>query len=535
MAKDEWEEKFEKWRKEKKRKVVVVASDDGAHPARDHARDSRSLPHPPKNVSRNELAHPHRKEPGHINILRAFVWLIPIVIIVYLVFSNFIVNHEFVYVYDLGDEGEKYLTPAERVSDVLSVGEINYRELTRGLVYFDVEIPRGGEKVFVNVRLKDNFPEGGKISIGAKDEEEWHYLYNLIFNPNLDLSAYDSVDRVYRINPELELLGLEELKLQDGVIVAAEDFEPIANYVEDYSKEETVIDLSLRGGHVFYVYAEDYLDIEFKKQDLNWYEGSDELRIVLYDLQGRVMEFTEIQDDGETEKTSKLGAMQSEFLVAVGLERGVYKLEFSDFDGLIREIKINTNKIVAEKVFLADNSLYGLETRQSRLYTDYDLERTLKFLTYHEAGLQKIFFNNGQSEMFDFSIEDEPAYRKIGPGKYMLTFLKNDIVVESPEYFAFTEEGYFHPWKQKVVPANRDSWVFENVDYLVTDYKQPVEDGDWIIVGTEFDIAEDGLFVKDNKLSLVFNVPHLSKDETKNYTIPVDWIEIKVFKPGAFS
>ncbi|MBU0467124.1 MAG: hypothetical protein KKD94_04005, partial [Nanoarchaeota archaeon] len=126
------------------------------------------------------------------------------------------------------------------------------------------------------------------------------YLYNLIFNPNLDLSAYDSVDRVYRINPELELLGLEELKLQDGVIVAAEDFEPIANYVEDYSKEETVIDLSLRGGHVFYVYAEDYLDIEFKKQDLNWYEGSDELRIVLYDLQGRVMEFTEIQDDGET-------------------------------------------------------------------------------------------------------------------------------------------------------------------------------------------------------------------------------------------
>ena len=39
---------------------------------------------------------------------------------------------------------------------------------------------------------------------------------------------------------------------------------------------------------------------------------------------------------------------------------------------------------------------------------------------------------------------------------------------------------------------------------------------------------------KDNKLSLVFNIPHLSKEWYKNNTIPLDWIDITVYKPGLF-
>jgi hypothetical protein len=220
--------------------------------------------------------------------------------------------------------------------------------------------------------------------------------------------------------------------------------------------------------------------------------------------------------------------------VAGGLSEGVYRLEIVDFDGLITKIKANTNKIVAEKVFLADSSVYGVDQKQSKLYFDYEKSVTMRLITYHAQGLQKILFTkDGEVQPFGFNIEDEPMFKKVEAGNYVVTFPKNDIVVESPEYFAFAEDGYFRPWKQKVVKVNSPEWVMDSIDYLVVDYTAPETEGDWIIVETEFDLVEDKLWVNDQgELSLVFNVPHLA--EESNYTIPVDWIDVTVYKPGAW-
>ena len=38
----------------------------------------------------------------------------------------------------------------------------------------------------------------------------------------------------------------------------------------------------------------------------------------------------------------------------------------------------------------------------------------------------------------------------------------------------------------------------------------------------------------DNEVSLVFNVPHLFRNDTQNNTIPIDWINVTVYKPGIF-
>jgi hypothetical protein len=39
---------------------------------------------------------------------------------------------------------------------------------------------------------------------------------------------------------------------------------------------------------------------------------------------------------------------------------------------------------------------------------------------------------------------------------------------------------------------------------------------------------KEDLFIKANKLSFCFNVPHLSIPEESERTIPIDWIEINV-------
>jgi hypothetical protein len=56
---------------------------------------------------------------------------------------------------------------------------------------------------------------------------------------------------------------------------------------------------------------------------------------------------------------------------------------------------------------------------------------------------------------------------------------------------------------------------------------------DWIIIETTFNAKENNItLINKGQLSLLINAPHLGKNETKNYTIPIDWINITVYKPG---
>lgn len=116
------------------------------------------------------------------NLGKIIAILVPVLIIGYVIYSNFISNNDFNYIYDIGSEEDNSLTPQNRISDKIIEEKVNYRNLTGQLVYFDVPIPRGSDSVDVEIRFHNNFPENGKIAVGAKDQQEWHYLYNWVFN-----------------------------------------------------------------------------------------------------------------------------------------------------------------------------------------------------------------------------------------------------------------------------------------------------------------------------------------------------------------
>lgn len=119
---------------------------------------------------------PHEKS----NKTKNIITLIPIVIILLLIANNFLIDRTFTKFYDIGNN-DKYLTPLNRISE--STNE--YRNLTGHLVYFDVTLPTGTESIKVETRLQPNLPNNSKISMGAKDQDVWHYKYNLIFDPKL--------------------------------------------------------------------------------------------------------------------------------------------------------------------------------------------------------------------------------------------------------------------------------------------------------------------------------------------------------------
>lgn len=538
---DDWEEMYRSWKTEREREKMLKEHETKkveAKVSEIKKKIIRDVDFIERKVSSlNNVSWTNLTKPKHDRFFKIIILIIPILIFGYLIYSNFIASKEFGYFYDIGTEKDNYLTPVSRISGIENTEDYNFRDLTGSLVYFNVPVARGADKIEVSVRFKDNFPENARFSLGAKDKEDWHYKWNQIYNTGFrGLEEFENKEGVYRMNNDLELLDVNELKERsDIIIVSDKPFKALANKIDDYKSEETVINRTLRGGHVFYIYISRDLEMEIKKQDLNWYANEDELVVSLYDSDNILIKELLIEDDGIIDVNKNESRIQTAVFRAEDLAEGVYRLEFGNFDGLIREIKINTNKIVAESLFLADNALYNVPMKETNLYFESKRGGQLRLLTYHSAGLQRGLYSvDGAIKSFSVDNINEPSYINLTEGKYKIKFFENDVIVSGAGYFAFNEKNYFEPFGQRIIGMKNDlNWMKNNVDYLVMDYKAPLNKGDgWIIAETEFSIKEDGLFVKDNKLSMVFSVPHLGRDDGANYTIPIDWIKINVYKGG---
>ena len=78
--------------------------------------------------------------------------------------------------------------------------------------------------------------------------------------------------------------------------------------------------------------------------------------------------------------------------------------------------------------------------------------------------------------------------------------------------------------------SQRD-WSY--VKHYVQDDKKYLEN-DWFTVETTFDVEEENLYPINKKISLILWMQHLAKEEYKDYTIPIDWINITIYKPSIF-
>jgi hypothetical protein len=116
------------------------------------------------------------------NSIKFLAIIIPFLLIGYIAYSNFIASQDFNYLYDIGSEEDNYLSPVDRISENIIDSDENYKNLTGHLVYFDVPIPRGSDNITIEFRYKNNFPKDSKMAIGARDMDEWNYIYNWIFN-----------------------------------------------------------------------------------------------------------------------------------------------------------------------------------------------------------------------------------------------------------------------------------------------------------------------------------------------------------------
>jgi len=551
---DEWEKKFREWKEtrepsffEKERTLGKKETRMERTLGKKETRMERTLGEKKNTIggkedffhrTENEIkiveerALDYIREPKHIRIIKILIILIPLVILSYLLYAHIFSEREFNYFYDIGGEGDNYLTPLQRISEKFEDGE-NYRNLTQNLVYFNSPIVPGSKNVKVEVKFSDSFNEASIFYVGAKDKEVWHYDFKPIYNPSLsNNSDFIHYYGVYKTSDKLDNLKREQI-LEGTNFVIASDNELLMKERKEvnFSREISTINTTLRGGHIFYTYLESEINLSVKKQDLNWYNGSDELFVNVYDSSGNLFGNFSINDDGIIDSRRGNSIIMVGNFYKEGFNTGVYRIEFVDFDGLIREIKINSNKIVAyDRVYLADSDIFfkGLE-RNTRIYTEFFRSSGISFKTWHQDYLQNVKVNDRKYSVNQINNETLVEVRS---GEYYIYIEKNDLIINAPAYFAFSKENYFEPFENRIVKLKNDKeWILENIDYLIVDYNKPEREDGWFIGRAEFNIDET--YYKDNKLSLVFNSPQLNDEEDK-MEIKIDWINISVYKPGIF-
>jgi len=454
-----------------------------------------------------------------------------------------------VYSIDVGTDNDlqgtaKLTGPAERISEPDEADGITFRNLLDGLVYFELKSPylKNRGEVTVDVIFRDDFPEGQKFILGAKNNESWSYAWKDIYMPFYEaLKEYPSVKtdnkQVIMINGR-EISGLDDLP--EGSVIAANtelNLYPYVETVENTGSNNLGINITLRESHVFYTYVDDgTLNLNISKQDLNWYNGTYELNIEVYSDKDELIGNGTIPDDGEQNKTNILGPVQKAAFSFSNLETGVYRIELiAGGDLLIREIEIDKSKLVTEgRLFVAGNNpayFKGMNATPVEVYFKNPRSSTMSFQTWHAQGLQNITVKNGIEKTVDINRTHELFNLPLEQDEKLNTLVseKGDVIIDSINYFSFTEDSYFTPKKFKIVSLKPDlEWIRDNVDYVVLEYDFP-EGDEWKTGRTEWNTSE--LYIRDNTLSFSLNVPHLGKEEFRNYTIPVDRIEITVKTP----
>jgi hypothetical protein len=498
--------------------------------------------------------------------------LIPVLALAYIGYVNLLpFGSTTTYFIDIGGNdtaGDAQLIgPWDRVSDRRERDGTSFRELEKWGVYFELKSPKLGDAsdISVRVRFKDNFPQEQRFILGARNKREWSYNWRDIYIPfyrelaGLPLVVENKAIKIYSIGNQqhAEFENVEDFLESPPLYSTIATNNPSLvnqgaspeNWGEIESSEfpgeeegmPLIIRTALRGAHTFWTYVSNgLLELKLIKQDLNWYEGADGLKIEIYSLEGELRGEVTIPDDGEEGKTTQPGPLQSKILRLAGLEEGVYRIEFkSENDLLIRRIEVNQEKFVVEKklYWAGMNPVYfqqALLLSQASLYFRNTAPSRIRFSTAHTAGLQSItILNSNFHTVIDIDKTHTWFETRLEPGVYKLTSEKQDIIIESGNYFAFTPGSFFIPKRCEVVSLKQDlSWLRENVDFVVvdySDYREPADDNGWMIAKAEWKVEE--VLVDDNKLNFCFNVPHLNKEQYQDRTIPIDWIEIKVNIP----
>ncbi len=278
--------------------------------------------------------------------------------------------------------------------------------------------------------------------------------------------------------------------------------------LNDWNNDETKIYTTFRDNLKLAVYhGGGNLEVEFTKQDLNNNVGRDEYTLTITDLEGKEFYNKVYGDDGDKKDSKVLGEDQ-DFDLSIGLERGIYYLEFKKdgnnkvSDSTLKDLKIGSNKVL----IVGDMLVY--EPNQ-KFFTKANSEKEIKFHYWWTNRYQKIYFTGDKifTENINEDYKSKDYVVELEKGSYNFRIEKDHIWVKG-DYFSLNEESWFN------LPTLGEDKLMQDNDILIIDKA-------WLSIDGENIFAKVKTEVKGEESKYKFQVLDANKFYIKNLVLKV--------------
>lgn len=392
-----------------------------------------------------------------------FYSLIGVLLFLHVLWWNFLPLGYFEeYNLDIGDSrdfsGDLYLVPSESLGERTCVGETCFREINNSAqIRFDKK------------HLVDNYLVGLKYDSLEKIYLNGKIVYNPAWENFSKVGSYNEYDIYSRENIS-KVSGLSFLERGDEVFAnfeienvlttgnfEEEYFENFENY-EKVNFDEHNTNQTFRGNIKFLGYFNSSINLSFVKQDMNWYEGEEDLNVSIYNFTGEYIDSFVVEDDGFNDTNKNVSPQNISKDIKLP-SKGFYYVDFrivenSGDDVEVINLSVNTNK------FVSVNYVY-LRGSGRVYFRDLD---TINYRYYHRMN-QSINLSSEESfrVVYNDSLKAKWLEMEISNGSYFEMEEGNLMFKSDQEIFL----GYWNDSviKNRVVPKFlfvRDDFSKEN-------------------------------------------------------------------------
>ncbi len=211
-------------------------------------------------------------------------------------------------------------------------------------------------------------------------------------------------------------------------------------YYSGWSDNPKTLQFSIRGPVTYYAIFKDKIELDMMKQDMNLYNGSDAVTILVTDFDNNIIANWTITDNDNiiTRDTQNGESQFSKYIFSTPLEKpGIYKMEFyhkyenDNPDFIISNITINSNKAIIDGSFMlwSPGTLYN-----------YNQINNVRVRYWWSGFDQKITFND--NSVLQLTPFDRGSYVNVDlTNKNSLEFEKGYLVIDPQFNFAVWENS----------------------------------------------------------------------------------------------
>ncbi len=442
--------------------------------------------------------------------------LIPLCVFSWLLTQELVPSGVFEVSYQAGDNSPfvDQILPDQRVERVVDEDRGILQRIVGDPAFFFVHPHRDFDTITTKIwfynELQPVVEFGGLASLetGAYD---LYPLHNLL----IDQLGWSSLTRgdlvLYEREPGFETIDqfMDTSLNRERIATYHADLEmPYRMTAYEPSEEERIVEVSLRGFHSMKTYVKNEpLHFRLTYMDMNRAEGDDPVRVLVYNEFGDVVADVRVEDDGNVSADARATALKTADVFVEGLPEGVYKMDWNiSRDIFVRTITTTQQYLVfLNTLFVGDEVGYREVAEGGTFWSD---AQNYAFQTRHAEGVQTVLVQADHVEI------EEPyqryQYQLMQTGLKEVVLPYGDLEIQLDGYLAFDPGMYFRPDPVRLTDQTDVDAL--GIDYILTTYQSPTQEGEWFVQEVTFDV--DTLVLDEGSWKFVFSVPNMAERQS---------------------